>query len=461
MEKEKNSLNESLLSLSMGENDDSIANNKTRNIRRISLYKIGSIGELSRNLDYTSDEKDTPKQSTISSLINFFEGVHKTEKRNLCTLTNNKSVSVGSSSDNSFKTYCCICYSCNCNCSCGTTYSNEIDLEYVECTASVQETSSSPSILSRPPDTWEKRLELRTSALLPDNVVFTELRKICNLKNPNLKYRKEQEIGRGASGVVHVAHDRTTNTKVAIKCIHLRYHQVKEQILTEVIAMKTINHNNLVNFLDAYFLETEQQLWIILEYMDGGSLLPLASNITLNEGQIATICFAVLRAIHFLHTKNIMHRDIKSDNVLLGLDGSIKLSDFGYSAYIKKFNDTRKTVAGTPYWMAPEVIKGPDYGLKADIWSLGILAIELIDGEPPYFDESTMAAMTLIAASEPPVSMKSSTLSIELQDFLNCCLQIDPVERASADELLMHPFFRLCVPTSSLVPAIQKALRYA
>lgn len=176
----------------------------------------------------------------------------------------------------------------------------------------------------------------------------------------------------------------------------------------------------------------------------------------MDENQIATVCKSVLQALAFLHANGVIHRDIKSDSILLSNDGRVKLTDFGFVAQVSADLQKRKSLVGTPYWMAPEVISRLPYGTEVDIWSLGIMIIEMIDGEPPYFDQPPLQAMRFIRDMPPPRFKDGmARVSPRLQGFLDRMLVRDPTQRATAAELLEHPFIRHAASNNCLMPLVQ------
>lgn len=264
--------------------------------------------------------------------------------------------------------------------------------------------------------------------------VAARLRAICSPGDPTTKYVNLSKIGQGASGGVYTAFEAGTRRCVAIKQMNLEQQPKKDLIINEIIVMKESKHQNIVNFMDSFLHEGD--LWVVMEYMQGGSLTDVVTFNIMSEAQIAAVCREVLHGLQHLHSKNVIHRDIKSDNILLSERGDIKLTDFGFCAQINDSHNKRTTMVGTPYWMAPEVVTRKEYGRKVDIWSLGIMAIEMIEGEPPYLTETPLRALYLIAKFGTPKIKDEHNLSPVFKDFLNFALRVEPERRASAHDLL-------------------------
>ncbi|KAK2744062.1 signal transducing kinase of the PAK [Onygenales sp. PD_40] len=281
--------------------------------------------------------------------------------------------------------------------------------------------------------------------------IRARLNSICTSGDPTRKYRNLNKIGQGASGGVFTAYENGTNKCVAIKQMNLELQPKKDLIINEILVMKDSKHKNIVNFMDSFLHGGD--LWVVMEYMEGGSLTDVVTFNIMTEGQIA----ATLNGLQHLHSKGVIHRDIKSDNILLSLEGNIKLTDFGFCAQINDSHNKRNTMVGTPYWMAPEVVTRKEYGRKVDIWSLGIMAIEMIEGEPPYLTESPLRALYLIATNGTPTIKDEQNLSPVFREFLHFALRVDPEKRASAHDLLKHNFMALCEPLASLAPLVRAA----
>ncbi|KAH9010842.1 Pkinase-domain-containing protein [Lactarius pseudohatsudake] len=310
--------------------------------------------------------------------------------------------------------------------------------------------AAAAAALEKPkPKEIEKRISTMTEAQIMD-----KMRSVVDPGDPKLLYSKIKKIGQGASGHVYVAKTLATGKKVAIKEMDLATQPRKELIVNEIMVMKESRHPNIVNFLNSYLVRGNE-LWVVMEFMEGGALTDIIENNTLEEDQIACISNETCKGLGHLHSQHIIHRDIKSDNVLLDASGRVKITDFGFCAKLTDQKSKRATMVGTPYWMAPEVVKQKEYGAKVDIWSLGIMAIEMIEQEPPYLDEEPLKALYLIATNGTPTLKKPEALSRELKAFLSVCLCVDVKSRATAGELLEHEFLKKTCALSGLAPLLR------
>lgn len=297
----------------------------------------------------------------------------------------------------------------------------------------------------------------------PKDLVVPKLEELCRVGDPTAFYQQTKKVGEGAAGAVYLATDRQTGKPVAIKSMNVTQ-QNRPLIATEIQIMRTSQHPNVVSFIEA-FLQDQRILYVVMEFMASGSLTDILeyfeSNIHMNEAQMAFACRETLKGLAFCHSMQRIHRDIKSDNILLGGDGSVKIADFGYAAQLTNEKSKRATIVGTPYWMAPEVIRGSEYDQKVDIWSLGIMLMEMAEGEPPYMEFPPLRALFLITTKGIPPLKKQEKWSVEMQDFLNRCLDKEPASRPTAEELLTHPWMRNAdTPQAALLPTINSAKNF-
>ncbi|XP_031721738.1 serine/threonine-protein kinase PAK 5 isoform X3 [Anarrhichthys ocellatus] len=303
-----------------------------------------------------------------------------------------------------------------------------------------------------PPPSWGSSSDTQPSRVSHEQF-RAALQLVVNPGDPREYLDSFIKIGEGSTGIVCIASEKHSGKQVAVKKMDLRKQQRRELLFNEVVIMRDYHHENVVDMYNSYLVGDE--LWVVMEFLEGGALTDIVTHTRMNEEQIATVCLSVLRALSYLHTQGVIHRDIKSDSILLTSDGRIKLSDFGFCAQVSKEVPKRKSLVGTPYWMAPEVISRLPYGTEVDIWSLGIMVIEMVDGEPPYFNEPPLQAMRRIRDNLPPRLKESHKVSSVLRSFLDLMLVREPSQRATAQELLQHPFLKLSGPPSCIVPLMR------
>ncbi|XP_047350442.1 neither inactivation nor afterpotential protein C isoform X3 [Vespa velutina] len=283
------------------------------------------------------------------------------------------------------------------------------------------------------------------------------LQRLDSMQDPEKRYALKEVIGSGVCGDVYEAIDQQAgNKKVAIKVQKLTP-ETQALIVEEYRVLRDFaGHPNLPDFYGIYRRRSGKkteydQIWLVMELCEGGSVMDLvrgliASNKKMREKHIAYILKEVIKALIHLHENNVIHRDVRGSNVLLTKEGEVRLIDFGLSRMIKGELGRRNSCIGSPNWMAPEVVTskagGSDsgYGSRVDVWAIGIMAIELADGRPPFQDMHPTRALFQIVRNPPPTLYRQSNWSQNFNDFISECLEKNPDNRPFMAEIIEHPF---------------------
>lgn len=275
---------------------------------------------------------------------------------------------------------------------------------------------------------------------------FTHSKSSSNIDKMKVKNSKNvfeiiSRLGKGSYGTVWcgILNDK----KVALKQIDFsnlsekKGISLRRQIKREVNILKNLQDENIIRYDGLYYNKLKKEISVVMELVEGVSL----TEITLFAGKLgedvsACLIKQVLKGLSYIHENNLIHRDIKPDNILINANSKIKIIDFGTVA-LDSNEWKRRSAVGTPWYCAPEVINTEDYNWSVDIWSLGCMILELITGKPPYDDLNSIQCLMKMATSPPPIPQD---LSSECHDFISKCLAVNKSERPTAKELLNHSY---------------------
>ncbi|KAJ1025869.1 hypothetical protein NDA16_002495 [Ustilago loliicola] len=335
----------------------------------------------------------------------------------------------------------------------------------------------------RAEDARQRRAAAQTkdlpSAVASPSLSDSELEAVSYLLPPKLSHLREEMdlqpmrkdvlrdmemIGDGESGPVFAANDVVKKRRVAVKVVQFAPDVNEEPsarllgLAKEVRVWRRCRH---VNVLDLYStILADNAIWMVQELAERSLADVIAwkdSGVDLNEARMSRIMGDLLDALQFLHSKGILHRDVRSDNVMISSSGVCKLSDFTHAGELGAGVSTRHSVIGTPYWMAPEVIKADNYDMRCDVWSLGVVLWEMVEGDPPRVDFPPLRAITLTATLGLPALKDASSLSHELKSFLHWATEMDAEKRPSAETLAMSDFLSDPCSRASIVALLDEA----
>ena len=295
----------------------------------------------------------------------------------------------------------------------------------------------------------ERKEELRVEQSAPVSGV-AGAQQTQRIDVAQFRWQKGALIGQGSYGQVFECLNLDTGETHVVKEVRLvgDFTQIQREISSlkrEILTLKALSHPHIVRYIHADVTPDQKTVQIFMEYVSGGSLRSQLDKFgKLEEGVARKYVEQLVAGLEYIHRNGVVHRDVKSDNVLVDGKGGVKLTDFGAAKKVGQpggeFTES-KSLIGSPYWMAPEVVQRVGHSYPSDIWSLGCLLIELLTGKPPWSEQSTRAAVVLQLikdATRPPTF--PGNISMKCKSFLYRCLRLEPEKRATASDLRRHPY---------------------
>eukprot|EP01116_Phalansterium_solitarium_P003353 TRINITY_DN14171_c0_g1_i1.p1 TRINITY_DN14171_c0_g1~~TRINITY_DN14171_c0_g1_i1.p1 ORF type:complete len:613 (-),score=109.05 TRINITY_DN14171_c0_g1_i1:279-2117(-) len=268
--------------------------------------------------------------------------------------------------------------------------------------------------------------------------------------DPKKVFTKTEYAGKGGFGRVYYCRSALDKEKVAVKKVPHKTPKERRMNLDEIAILYFCNHPNIVSYRRAYIFEDEAS--IVMECMEGGSLSQAVKKYDFDESQIAYVAREVLNGISYLHSNQLVHRDLKSANIMMSTKGDVKLIDFGLTVDI---DHCRLHMCGSPFWMPPEMIQAKPHGFPADIWSFAVCLIEMADKKPPNRKSRIKALYVSGSQGLAPYVDQQARYTEEFKDFLRLCLVIDPAQRATPKELLKHRFLSKAANRKAMEAALK------
>jgi len=244
-------------------------------------------------------------------------------------------------------------------------------------------------------------------------------------------------------------HARSAKEKGKVVAIKKMPHSTRKQKSSnfhEVSILNACNHPNIVKFITCH--EVKDELWIAMEFLEGGTFEEAAKAWNFNEANLAYVAKELLKGINYLHQNQLAHRDLKSANIMMSIQGQVKLIDFGLCADMS--TGFPRHMVGSPFWMPPEMILGKPHTYAVDIWSFAISLLEMANQRPPMIESAVKAMFTVATEGCPQLFVEPDKWSDTFKDFLGVCLKMDPDERATAEQLLQHPFIGMADSRSNM-----------